>query len=116
VADEERSASSKGVDRRIDIQPAEDEDGKKTSRSTEIVFNWQTSCRSRRRTVRKAYCVFPLLAQPPSDQRDLLRRGRARRALRGHHRAHAGAQEAGAVAHDASEKTGGRTATDRGEI
>jgi hypothetical protein len=29
VADEERSASSKGVDRRIDIQPAEDEDGKK---------------------------------------------------------------------------------------
>lgn len=27
MADEERSASSKGVDRRIDIQPAEDEDG-----------------------------------------------------------------------------------------
>jgi hypothetical protein len=39
VADEERSASSKGVDRRIDIQPAEDEDGKTNAKSSELVFN-----------------------------------------------------------------------------
>jgi len=76
VADEERSSSSKGVDRRIDIQPAEDEDGKLISRLLDVAAfqqfitlccNVNNSFRSRRRTFCEARSLFPLPQKPPFD-------------------------------------------------